>query len=106
MENMKQFYSRFRVMLLTFTLGLAVVPFSNTLYEKWSEILVDLPKVESEVPIVVMVPTERKPFNMDEGGGGSGGSNLDFRSDCKLEKSIGRKAEHIPKKKSLKYRRR
>ena len=49
---MKQFYSRFRVMLLTFAFGLAVVPFSNDLYEKWSEIPVDLPEVESEIPIV------------------------------------------------------
>lgn len=56
-------------MLLTFTFGLAVVPFSNAVYEKWSEIPVDLPEVESEVPVVVIIPTERNPMPF---GGGSG----------------------------------
>jgi hypothetical protein len=63
-------------MLLTFTFGLAVVPFSNVLFEKWSEILVKLPEAESEVPIIVMVPTERRPFNMDGGGCASGTGTL------------------------------
>jgi len=55
-------------MLLTFTIGLAVVPFLNALYEKCSEIPVDLPKVESDSPIVVIVPTKRTPFNIGSSG--------------------------------------
>ncbi len=60
------------------TIGLASVPFLSIFYDKWTEIPVNLPKVESESPIVVILPTEQKPFNM--GGGGSSGS-----SDCWLE---------------------
>jgi len=55
-----------------FTIGLASVPFFNELYEKWTEIPVNLPQVESESPIIVILPTERKPFDM--AGGGSSGS--------------------------------
>ena len=100
MENMKQFYSRFRVMLLTFTLGLAVAPFSNALYEKWSEIPIDLPVIESDSPIVVMVPTERRPINMhfDNALITSG----KFLSDGLGEKSKGKETMGIFTKGSLK----
>jgi hypothetical protein len=40
-------------MLFTLTLGLATVPFFNSLYENWSEIYVELPTVESESPIYI-----------------------------------------------------
>src|SRR5690242_18507206 len=50
---MKRFYSRFRIMLLTLALGMASVTFFNGLYERWSEISVDLPQVQSETPIYV-----------------------------------------------------
>ncbi len=88
-------------MLLTFTFSLAVVPFSNALYEKWIEIPVDLPVVESESPVVVIIPTERKPFNIDEGGGGSGGSRY-FLTDGSFVISKGKKTNEIPTKASLK----
>src|SRR5687767_2508222 len=95
---MKPFYSRFRVMLLTFTFGLAVVPFSNLLFEKWSEIPVDLPEVESDSPIIVMVPNERRPFSDWGGSSPCGRSTADF--DVSREK----KAKDNPKKKKLKSR--
>ena len=68
---MKRFYSLFRIFLVTFAVGLAAIPFANGIYEKWIEIPVDIPKVESSSPIEVILPTERRPFN-DWGGGGSG----------------------------------
>lgn len=50
---MKPISSKFRIMLLTLAFGLAAVPFFNTVYEKWTEIQVDLPQVQSETPIYV-----------------------------------------------------
>ncbi len=62
-------YSRFRIALLTFILGIVSVPFFKTEYEKSTEIQVDLPKVESGSPIIVDIyPTERFPMHY---GGGS-----------------------------------
>jgi hypothetical protein len=50
---MKQFYLRFRILLLTLALGLASVPFFNNECDKWTEIKVDLPKIESDSPIFI-----------------------------------------------------
>ena len=65
---MKKFYSQLRIALLTFTLGLAGVPFASGLYKKWSEPDVEVPQVESDAPIVVILPTEEHPFDMVGGG--------------------------------------
>jgi hypothetical protein len=40
-------------MLLTIALGLASVPFYQTLRDKWTEIRVDVPQIESNAPLVV-----------------------------------------------------
>lgn len=50
---MKRFYSKFRVFLLMLALGLSSVTFFNTLSEKWTEVKVDLPQVQSDTPILV-----------------------------------------------------
>ena len=38
---------------MTFAIGLACVPFSSVVYEKWTDIYVDLPEIESDAPIIV-----------------------------------------------------
>lgn len=53
-------YLRFRILLLTLALGLVSVPFFNNLYERWTEIKVDVPQVESETPIFVVI--DNPPF--------------------------------------------
>jgi hypothetical protein len=50
---MKRYYRQFRIMLLTLALGLASVPFYKTLREKWTEIRVDVPQIESNAPLIV-----------------------------------------------------
>lgn len=50
---MKRFYGRFRIVLFAIALGLASVPFFQNLKENFTEIRVDLPKVESETPIFI-----------------------------------------------------
>lgn len=40
-------------MLLTLALGLASVPFYRMLHERWTEIRIDAPRVESSTPIIV-----------------------------------------------------
>lgn len=54
---------------MTLALGLAIVSIYARLAEYFNEIPVDLPVVESDSPIIVEVPTERKPFNIGGGGG-------------------------------------
>ncbi len=66
-------YSQFRIALLTFTIGFLSVPFLTPLYDKWSDPWVDVPQVESESPLTVILSTKEHPFNMNGGGGGSGG---------------------------------
>ncbi len=39
---------------MTLAFGLACVPFSNAVYEKWTDISVDLPQVGSVTPIIVI----------------------------------------------------
>jgi len=63
---MKRYYLRFRIMLMTFALGLASIGFFNLLTKYLNEISVNLPKVESDSPIFVF-PRERK--KMPYGGG-------------------------------------
>lgn len=50
---MKRFYSKFRIILLTLAIGLASVPFFQSLKENLTEIRVDLPQVESTTPIFI-----------------------------------------------------
>ena len=56
---MKRFYSQFRVMLLTFAFGLASVFILNGSLKFSEEVPVNLPKIESEFPIIVL-PRELK----------------------------------------------
>jgi hypothetical protein len=53
-------YSRFRTLLLTFTLGLATANIYASLSEYLKEIPVNVPKVETENPIIIRVCHE--PF--------------------------------------------
>ncbi|HEV8593452.1 MAG TPA: hypothetical protein VGQ55_15210 [Pyrinomonadaceae bacterium] len=54
---MKLLYSRFRISLFTFALGLAAVYMWNGLSIGMSEVPVDLPKIESNDEIMVVFPT-------------------------------------------------
>lgn len=51
---MRSTYFKFRILLLTLAFGLASVPFFYGLYESWTEIKVDVPQVESDVPIYIV----------------------------------------------------
>jgi hypothetical protein len=64
---MKRFYTKFRVALVTFTLGFASVYFFDWFDNYCNEPRVDLPQVQSETPIIVF-PREKK---LIWGGGGS-----------------------------------
>ena len=55
---MKGIFVKFRVILLTLALGLASVPFFSMLHEKWTEVYVEVPQVESSTPLYV-TPYER-----------------------------------------------
>ncbi len=50
---MKGFYAKFRIMLITFALGLASVFMMNGSLQFSDEVYVDLPKVKSETVILV-----------------------------------------------------
>ena len=50
---MKRHHRQFRTMLLTIALGLASVPFFRMIHEKWTEIRVDVPQIESNAPLIV-----------------------------------------------------
>lgn len=65
-----KFYSKVRIALMTFTLGLASVWMANGLEIAWSEVPVDLPTAESG-EVLAIFPIERR--FMPRGGGGSGG---------------------------------
>jgi hypothetical protein len=70
-------YSQCRIALLTFIIGLLSVSFLTPLYDKWSEPWVDVPQVETESPLIVILSTDEHPFNMNGGGGGSGGETCE-----------------------------
>ena len=53
-------YSRLRTLLFTFALGLATVNFYASVSEYFKEIPVNLPKVETETPIIIRLCPE--PF--------------------------------------------
>ena len=75
-------YFQIRTALLTFALGLVSIPFANFLQAKWIESSVELPKVNSDTPILVRVCPEFEKFRKkdptincnQDGGGGGGGS--------------------------------
>lgn len=63
-------YSKHRTAVLTFILGIVSVTFFKAEYEKWTEIKVDLPKVESSSPIIIDIyPTKRFPRRYYGGSG-------------------------------------
>ena len=64
---MKRFYVRFRIMLMALALGLASVGFVNWLSEYWSEVPVELPKVESNSSIIVFPREDRFIPKVDYG---------------------------------------
>lgn len=68
---MKRFYSRFRIMLMTFAFGLASVFVSNGSLSSSNEVPVILPKTDSGDVIVVF---PRCLYEMPFGGGSGGGS--------------------------------
>ncbi len=57
--GMKIRYSRFRTLLLTFALGVAIVSFYARVSEYLEEIPVNVPKVESDTPIIIRICPER-----------------------------------------------
>jgi hypothetical protein len=57
---MKSLYTRFRVFLLTLALGMAFVPFSNIIYQKWTSIPIDLPQAQSSQVLSVFLLPKRK----------------------------------------------
>lgn len=94
---MKIRYSRFRTLLLTFALGVAIVSIYARVSEYLEEIPVNLPKVESDTPIIIRICPERldngkiikgyqengklyfskeKALNCTPGGGGGSGGRL------------------------------
>ena len=56
--GMKIRYSRFRTLLLTFALGVAIVSIYARVSEYLEEIPVNVPKVESETPIIIRICPE------------------------------------------------
>ncbi len=64
--GMKMRYSRFRTLLFTFTFGLAIVSIYARLSGQLEEIPVNVPKVESDTPIIIRVcpePLTREEMN-------------------------------------------
>lgn len=88
-------YSQFRIALLTFSIGLVSVPFLTPYYDKWCEPSVDVPQVESESPVTVIVSTESHPFKNWGGGGGSGCmcGHGDCRCDAEFVVTKARRAK-------------
>lgn len=68
---MKRFYSRFRILLMTFAVGLASVFVFNGSLKYSDEVPVNLPKTNSGDAIVVF---PRCLYEMPFGGGAGGGS--------------------------------
>ncbi len=52
-NNMKRFYFKLRIMLMTFVVGLASVFLFNGTLRYSNEISVDLPEFQSESPIII-----------------------------------------------------
>lgn len=66
--NMKIRYSRFRILLLTFTFGLAVVSIYARLSGYLDEVPVDVPKVQSDTPIIIRLCPEYGRKSYQENG--------------------------------------
>jgi hypothetical protein len=69
---MKRFYSQYRIMLLTFTLGLASVWMIDGLSKGLLEVPADLPKVKTD-NVIVVFPRYSKEMPQQGGGDGGGG---------------------------------
>lgn len=50
---MKSFYFKLRVLLFTLAFGLASIPFFNGPAERWREIPVNIPQIESQAPLQI-----------------------------------------------------
>ena len=60
-------YSRFRTLIFTFTLAIAVVSVYTRMVDYWDEVPVNLPEVESETPIIIRLCPESLPGNRVRG---------------------------------------
>jgi hypothetical protein len=58
---MKRIYAKFRIMLMTFALGLAAVYLQQGLSFEWWGVPVDLPEARSASVLEINVPLEEKP---------------------------------------------
>ena len=65
---MKIRYSRFRILLFTFSLGLAIVSIYARLSGYLEEISVDMPKVQSDTPIIIRLCPEQGKKSYQENG--------------------------------------
>ena len=79
---MSKLYFRFRIFLMMLALGLAGVPFLNGVYEKWTEIHINLPQTKSGNPIYVFSKYESEMPH-------SGGSGPDSQSSDKIVNTLG-----------------
>ncbi len=66
---MKIRYSRLRIVLFTFTLGLAAVSIHLRLSGYLNEIPVNLPQIESDAPIIIRLCPEWKSHKIYQVGG-------------------------------------
>ncbi|MGI8786417.1 MAG: hypothetical protein ACR2HG_01465 [Pyrinomonadaceae bacterium] len=78
---MKRFYFKFRIMLMTFALGLASVFVFNGSLKYSDEVFVNLPKVESDSVIFI---TPKKQVCMFGGGGSHWSPSPEFINEWKL----------------------
>ncbi len=70
---MKKFYSKFRIGLITFALGLASVFMMNGSLKLSNDIPVVLPKTQTESPIIVFPRRKSETLNGSFWGGGTAG---------------------------------
>jgi len=78
---MKRFYLKFRIMLITFTFGLASVFVSNGSLKFSDEVAVDLPKTQSDSVIFI---TPKKYICMPFGGGSHATPSNEFIEEWRL----------------------
>jgi hypothetical protein len=82
---MKKFYSRCRIFLLTFAVGLACVPFFNDIYKRQTEIPVNLPQIQSEAPLYII-----PKYQNEMPWGGSGCGFMENKIEKKVKKNRGK----------------
>ena len=86
---MKIKFSRFRILLLTFALGLTVFNIYTTLSERSEEIPVSMPKVESDTPIIIRICPDKTPTNGQKSKGYWENGYLYFSKEKAIDCSRG-----------------